>query len=684
VKVASFFLFTFLLTVQLNAQQLDSIVPTKDTLNNVVVTAFYNNTNWKDAPVPISSLSQKKLQQFSASSLVPIINTIAGVRMEERSPGSYRFSIRGSLLRSPFGVRNVKVYYNGLPLSDGGGNTYLNLVELNTLTSVEILKGPASSVYGANTGGALLLKSELPFTTKKQNSFIAGLSGGSYNMLQQNITWQQQQKNSSLQLQQSHQQSSGYREQSAMRKDVLQFSGTTQFKKQQMHFLLFYTDLFYQIPGGLTLAQLNTNATWARQATATLPSAVQQQTAVYNKTLFTGVQHSYTINNAFATQVGANASATWFANPFITNYEKRKEINVGFTARFVYKHKFVQWITGVEWLNNNSSIDNYGNKQGLQDTLQYKDKVFANQWFGYSQLQLTVSKVNIAVGVSINQQLYSYKRLSSATPSNFLHSSSNIVAAPRVTFLYKLAKNISTYAIVSKGFSPPSLAEVHPSDGNFYSSLQPEFGYNYEVGIKGYANSNRLQFDASAYYFSLQKAIVKRNNADGSEYFVNAGNTKQKGVELWWQYHIIENKKHFLSALTFYNSNSFQPYKFSNYSVGTTDYTGNALTGVPEKIVVVGIEAETKSKLMLNVIFNYTSSLPLNDANTDFVSDYKLLQAKLSYHFMLHQIKINVFAGADNLLNESYSLGNDINAAGKRYYNAAPTLNFFAGIKLHW
>ncbi len=683
-KIFSLFLLIYLLATQSFSQQTDSVFASKDTLDNVMVTAFYANTNWKDAAVAVSSLSQKKLQQFNATSLVPIINTIAGVRMEERSPGSYRFSIRGSLLRSPFGVRNVKVYYNGLPLSDAGGNAYLNLVELNALTGVEVLKGPAASVYGANTGGVVLLKSELPFTSTKQNSFGAGLSVGSYNLLQENIIWQQQQQNSTLQLQQSHQQSSGYREQSAMRKDVLQFCGIKKWKQQQLNFLLFYTDLFYQTPGGLTLAQLNTNPTWARQATTTLPSAIEQQTAVYNKTLFAGLQHKYTINNYFTSELGVTANATGFTNPFITNYENRNETNLGLTAQLVYKHKFLQWITGAEWLANSSKIDNYGNKFGIKDTLQFKDKVYANQWFGFTQVQLSFSKFSINAGVSINQQLYKYKRLSDAFATNFLHASTNIVAAPRLALLYKINTTISAYAIVSKGFSPPSLAEVHPSDGNFYSNLQPEFGYNYEAGVKGYALNNLLQFDVALYYFNLNQAIVKRNNSNGSEYFVNAGSTKQKGVELGWQYHIIKNNTQFLSALTLYNNSSYQPYKFDTYVVGTSNYSGNALTGVPEKIIVTGLEAETKNHYKLNIIFNYTSALPLNDSNTDIAEDYRLLQVKLGYAFASHKTKVHVFVGADNLLNQLYSLGNDINAAGKRYFNPAPARNFFAGVKLSW
>ena len=79
--------------------------------------------------------------------------------MEERSPGSFRLAIRGSSLRSPFGVRNVKVYWNGIPFTDAGGNTYLNLFDFNSIANIEVIKGPGGSMYGAGTGGVVLLES---------------------------------------------------------------------------------------------------------------------------------------------------------------------------------------------------------------------------------------------------------------------------------------------------------------------------------------------------------------------------------------------------------------------------------------------------------------------------------------------------------------------------------------------
>ena len=153
------------------SQHVDSLFLSKDTLHQVTVQAFLSNKNWKDVPASVTVINQKELSNISTTFLLPAINAVAGVRMEERSQGSYRLSIRGSTLRSPFGVRNVKIYWNEIPLTDGGGNTYLNLVDVNQLTGAEIIKGPSARMYGAGTGGVLLLKSNQPFLAATANIF---------------------------------------------------------------------------------------------------------------------------------------------------------------------------------------------------------------------------------------------------------------------------------------------------------------------------------------------------------------------------------------------------------------------------------------------------------------------------------------------------------------------------------
>src|SRR5215510_4370925 len=140
----------------LSAQQ--STPDSTQTLQEVTVKAYEQNRKLMQVPASIAVISKTQLLRFNNTSILPALNNNPGVKMEERSPGSYRLNVRGSSLRSPFGVRNVKTYYNDIPYTDPGGNTYLNQLSFYNIQSAEVIKGPGSSLYGAGTGGVLLLK----------------------------------------------------------------------------------------------------------------------------------------------------------------------------------------------------------------------------------------------------------------------------------------------------------------------------------------------------------------------------------------------------------------------------------------------------------------------------------------------------------------------------------------------
>lgn len=205
-------LITILICLQslwLFAQESDSV----RTLQEVTIRAYEANRPILQVPAAVGLVMNSDLQRFSNTSLVLAVNNIPGVRMEERSPGSYRFSIRGSSLRSPFGVRNVKAYWNDLPLTDPGGNTYLNQLDANAINQIEIIKGPGSSLYGAGTGGVLLLKSPRP---ENENLLSASWMGGSYGLKNYQLSLSKGNNNTSHYVGYQHQQSDGYRDQTRM------------------------------------------------------------------------------------------------------------------------------------------------------------------------------------------------------------------------------------------------------------------------------------------------------------------------------------------------------------------------------------------------------------------------------------------------------------------------------------
>jgi iron complex outermembrane receptor protein len=85
----------------------------------------------------------------------------------------------------------------------------------------------------------------------------------------------------------------------------------------------------------------------------------------------------------------------------------------------------------------------------------------------------------------------------------------------------------------------------------------------------------------------------------------------------------------------------------------------------------------------INVTGTYTDQIPLNDANTEFADDYILANVRAGRRFnVAKSLKLEVFAGVNNLLDQRYSLGNDLNAFGGRYFNVAPAINFFGGLRV--
>src|SRR5689334_609256 len=90
----------FFLLYTLRAQATDTVPPR--VLAEVVIRAYEQKGKLKEIPAAINHIGRAQLSRYSPSSVVQAINALPGARMEERSPGSYRFNIRGSSLRSPF------------------------------------------------------------------------------------------------------------------------------------------------------------------------------------------------------------------------------------------------------------------------------------------------------------------------------------------------------------------------------------------------------------------------------------------------------------------------------------------------------------------------------------------------------------------------------------------------------
>jgi len=604
--------------------------------------------------------------------------------MEERSPGSYRFSIRGSLLRSPFGVRNVKVYWNGLPLTDGGGNTYLNLLDFDAVTSAEVIKGPGGSLYGAGTGGVLLLNKSIA----AQPSLSASMVFGSYGLQRYRVQGEGGNDKVRASAQYVHQAADGYREQTRMRRDALNADVKTVIdERNTLSASLFYSDLYYGTPGGLTRAQYDENPKQARPPKTTpppQPGAVDARAAVSNKTGYIGLVHDIDWNSQWTSTTGVFGSQTAFENPTIRNYESRDETNAGIRheTAYTFDGKINGKISfGAEYQYFFSPIKVSSNVDGSPGVLQSDDELKSNQLLMFAQADLTLpASFFLTVGLSYSKLKYDFLSLNSS-PEISQHRSFTPQLSPRIALLKKFGEALSVYGSVSSGFSPPSLAEVRPSTGAYNNLLNPEHGLNYETGFRGGLLNNRLLFDAAFFMFKLDETIVIQRAEDGAEYFVNSGKTDQRGIEAKLTWRQTMNGQTF-SAFNAWISYAYSHFRFTDYVQDGVSYSGNRLTGVAPTVATLGLDA-TIWKFYANATLGYVDAVPLDDANTAYADEYVLLGGRIGFKSQAgRNLPFEIFAGIDNALNQKYSLGNDLNAIGGRYFNAAPERNYFAGVAI--
>lgn len=653
-------------------------------LKEITVDAYLAKRTLFSLPATLTRIDTLLHQWQPVSSPVNILNNIPGVRMEERSPGSYRFSIRGSLLRSPFGIRNIKIYADEFPLTDGGGNTYFNLIDLNAFNSIEVLRGPDGSLFGANSGGVVRLGTASGDTSHSTAIIGVGEYGSRYGRL----ATQQQFGQHQFSVSGTWQQYDGYRYHSALNKKYIQLSERWQYHpKAALHLFFFYADLFYQTPGGLTLHQWEQEPRAYRSATATLRGAAQQQAAIYNKTAYYGFSHRVRLSASSDFVAAVFGSHTAFENPFITNYEVRQENNIGARTWIEIRSRSdLQWhyYIGAETQQQKTAVSNYGNAAGNKDTLQSSDQLHAQQGFLFTRFTFSPSyRWNMEASLSMNLFQYRFRHLQ-PMEEEAQRVPFALQWMPRLAVSYQLHPLLALRTIVSRGYSPPTLAEIRPSDQLINRDLKAEAGWNYEAGFRWRDPRHVFSWDLAFFYYRLHDAIVRRVNDAGEEFFINAGGTSQLGIESQVNLLLVQNDHAFVRSWQVQESYTFSNFIFENYRNATADFSGKQLTGVPVHVAVTNTTLRFPSRFYFLAQYNYTGRLPLDDANTVFSEAYHLVQLKLGKELVLRGVYLNLSAGIDNLLDEKYSLGNDLNAAGGRYYNAAPARNWMVNLQVKW
>ena len=155
-------------------------------------------------------LNEYDLNRNNPAFIEQSLNTVSGVQVDKRTQlGGQRIVIRGYGNDQKFNNWGIKVYYNNMPLTTADGTTILDDVDFSIIDNLEVIKGPASSQYGAGVGGTV--RFYVKPVVDEGLSFEQKSALGTFNLFQSSTKINYKKGSESMFLNYGHLESQGYR-----------------------------------------------------------------------------------------------------------------------------------------------------------------------------------------------------------------------------------------------------------------------------------------------------------------------------------------------------------------------------------------------------------------------------------------------------------------------------------------
>jgi len=670
-------------------------------LGEIVVTGFENNRSLLESTGSIGIANERDFARSDKSSLAQMLNHIPGVQVRGASllrPAA--ISIRGQGARAPGQTGRIKVYLNDLILTNADGTNALEDIDPFTVGSVEVIKGPASSIYGATVGGVLNIKTQsAPFG---ENSLEAFSLIGSFNSRRMGTTYRLSDGKINLMATVGEQMTDGFRDHSQETRNFATFLGTFQTAPKAVTTVFFNRNRYAaQAPGALTPSQVEENP---KQA---LPLAIANNSSRDIQFTRIGISNEWDITGKWKNITSVTTSFSDFQHPLPTLYVFQWSQNFGLRTRFVHQNtlfgKNVYITLGGEFNDGLVRSNFYGIENGRPSGRNIGDrenKIRNEIIFGQAEIELT-EKLLLTGGLSAN--FFRYENLELSRPGALVQSRDfDPFYAPRVAFNYRPLKNIAFHGNISRGFTPPSTGDINRPDGTTNFDLREEKAINYELGTRGNLWNGLLEYDLSFYRINLFDEILTRTPEIGFIVRENAGKTSYKGIEAYLRANLIRDKKGFVQVFSSSLGMTLQETVFIDFSEsfnrgGTlveSDVAGNLIPGNPPSRIFASVEAGTRWGIYGFVNMEHVARTAINNQNTVFNDAFTFMSTKFGWRGDLSKkFGLNVYAGINNLLDQIYSDGPALNpnpiAAGPLagqlpYLNINWGRNYFLALDLKY
>lgn len=666
----------------------------------IKVEATRTDTPYMQTPASVYRIDAPKNDQSLQVNLTELVKGIPSVQVRNREnyAQDLQLSMRGFGARSTFGVRGIRLYVDGIPatMPDGQGQT--SNIDMNSLSHLEVLTGPFSSLYGNSSGGAVLA------TTREgqgKDSIEMNYAGGSHNKNRVGIVLQGGAKNQnepSYIVSSSYFDIDGYRDHSGANKVLSNAKLTWNLDDgSKINWVTNYVKIDADDPGGLTRADWEKN-----------PKQVAKNVLDYNarKTIDqtqTGLTWSKPLNDQ-----NELYAITYIGQRQVTQYQSipdtvQKNPNTPYQAGGVIDFKrdyygadfrwtgkdllpYIQFSAGVAIDAMNEDRQGYQNfndagDKGIKGAVRRDER--NTLWNVDPYLQASWSflqTMRLDTGVRYSNVHYKSKDhyIVGLNGDNSGKTTYEEVL-PSVALSWQIIPEVLAYASYAKGFETPTFTEMaYPAQGGASMlDLKPSQSDNYELGLK---SLNTLgDFNLATFYIETKDDIVAAESLGGRATFRNADKTLRKGIEFAW------NKKLWkdigLNASYAYLDATFDSKVPAAGKVAEIP-EGNAIPGIAKNQAFIGLVWQPEQGFYAGLDTQFMDKVYVNDINSDAAASYTVASIYTGYAWKRADWGINGFARVDNLFDKNYAGSVIVNEGSSRFFEPADGRNWSAGLKV--
>jgi len=637
---------------------------------------------------PSSSVGIQELERFGPIDFASGLNQISGLYVLSGALNTNRITIRGVGARTPFGTDKLRLYFNGIPVTNGTGSSTIEAFDFENMGKIEVVKGPKGTSLGSNLGGAIVLTTKPPEVgeTFLGNSF----SVGSYNMIKDNLSFRHSEKNFNINVAYNHFQTDGFRQNNSFDRDGLLVTSSVRVSpKGKLGFLVNYIDYTAQIPSTLNETDFKEDPS---RAAANWLAAQGFEANTYT---LAGLSYAHDFN-------GKLTMTNSLFYTYTDHYEPRPfnildEFTKGFGFRSVINGSVLRgdFSLGAELYKDeynwstfrNLFRDNNGNGS-LQGDQISRNQEFRDQLNVFAAFTKPLGKRFTAqLGLSLNNTSYDFRDLFNTGDGNTsAERDFDPIVLPNLGLEYQV-KNGLLFANISRGFSNPGLEETLTPDGVINPEIEQEKGISYELGGAFSLLQNKLTLNATLYQMDIKDLLVAQRIGEDQFIGRNAGETRHQGFELDARYRIKLSNKTVLLPFLSYTLNN---HSFVDFVDGEDDFSGNDLTGVPKNRIQSGVTLSSASGLRFTLNHQYVGEIPLTDAGTLNSESFHVFRANARYQLRLFKgFQLGLNAGINNIFDTNYAQSVLINAVGfggsqPRYFYPGDGRNYYGGIQVKY